>query len=226
MASICDHVQQIIVVDDGSTDQTATLAEQAGATVIRLGSNNGKGVALRAGLQQAIDSGFDFAITMDGDGQHLVADLPNFLNAAFTDRFDLVIGNRMSDTSEMPWIRREVNRWMSRKISKLAGCELPDTQCGYRLIRLSLWNQREWATTGFEIESEMLFSFVRMGGQLSFVPIATVYKEERSKIHPVRDTIRWLRWWRHNSQQHNKKNVLAADAHSKTSSQGHVRSTS
>jgi glycosyltransferase involved in cell wall biosynthesis len=186
----------VLVVDDGSTDETARLAAGAGADVLRQAENRGKGAALRKGLRAALDAGCEYAVTMDGDGQHDPADLTQFIAAADGGEVDLVIGNRMAAPRSMPWLRRQVNRWMSRRISRLAGRTLPDTQCGYRLIRLSAWQELELHTTGFEIESEMLLSFIAAGLRVEFVPVRTIYKTEQSKIHPVRDTIRWFRWWR------------------------------
>lgn len=187
---------RVLVVDDGSTDDTARLAAEAGADVLRHAENQGKGAALRKGLQAALDAGCEYAVTLDGDGQHDPAELPAFIAAAERGEADLVIGNRMADTRGMPWLRRRVNRWMSRRLSRLAGRSLPDTQCGYRLVRLSAWRELGLRTTGFEIESEMLLSFIAGGWRVEFVPIRTIYKSEQSKIHPVRDTIRWFRWWR------------------------------
>lgn len=189
------HVARVVVVDDGSTDGTGDLAEAAGAYVIRLTRNAGKGAALKAGLEHALAGGFAFVITMDGDGQHDPLDLPKFIEAALAGDVDLVIGNRMGDTVSMPPLRRWVNRWMSRRLSKRAGRELPDTQCGFRLVRLAAWRELDLRTAGFEVESEMLLAFVRARRPVRFVPVRTIYKTGHSKIHPVRDTLRWFRWW-------------------------------
>lgn len=190
-------VETVIVVDDGSTDATLATAEKSGATSVGLTDNSGKGAALVRGLREATALGFDYAVTMDGDGQHDPADLPAFLELARNGEVDLVVGNRMTDTAAMPWVRRIVNRWMSKRISRMAGRDLPDTQCGYRLVRLSAWRELSFSSTGFEIESEMLLEFARSNKHVEFVPVRTVYKSEQSKIHPVHDTIRWFRWWRH-----------------------------
>jgi glycosyltransferase involved in cell wall biosynthesis len=191
------HVGTVVVVDDGSTDGTRRESEEAGAQLIRLPGNSGKGAALITGIDRAAELGFDHVITMDGDGQHDPDDLPAFLKIASSDEADLVVGNRMSDTAAMPLVRRVVNRWMSRRISRLAGAELPDTQCGYRLSRTSAWCELSFSSSRFEIESEMLLAFVRARKRIRFIPVRTVYKSERSKIHPLHDTIRWFRWWRH-----------------------------
>jgi len=189
------HVARVIVVDDGSTDATGELAQGAGAMVIRHAHTLGKGAALNAGLARGFTEGFQFALTMDGDGQHDPADLPTFIAVAAGGEADLVIGNRMLDAPAMPWLRRQVNRWMSRRLSQRAGRELPDTQCGYRLVRLAAWRELKLRTTGFEVESEMLLAFLNAGRAIRFVPVRTLYQTGRSKIHPVRDTLRWFRWW-------------------------------
>lgn len=196
VASVRAVIPMVLVVDDGSTDRTLEVAGAAGATPLHLPANLGKGEALRSGLLRAVELRFDFAILMDGDGQHDPADLPKFVEAAEVGDADLVVGNRMNEMQAMPPVRRFVNRWMSRRISKLAGLELPDSQCGYRLLRLSAWERLEFRASRFEIESEMLIAFVTAGLRVRFVPVRTIYRDSQSKIHPVRDTIRWFRWWR------------------------------
>jgi hypothetical protein len=96
----------------------------------------------------------------------------------------------------MPWLRRQVNRWMSRRLSQKAGRDLPDTQCGFRLLRLDEWSKLALSTERFEAESEMILAFADAGLAIEFVPIEVIYKAERSKIHPLRDTWRWFRWLR------------------------------
>jgi len=96
----------------------------------------------------------------------------------------------------MPWVRRWVNRWMSRRISKAAGQEMPDSQCGFRLMNLEAWSRIPITASRFEVESEMLLKFARAGQVIRFVPIRVIYKNEKSKIHPLQDTVRWFRWWK------------------------------
>ena len=194
--SIRGILPNVIVVDDGSTDNTAVLAGKAGAEVIRHESSRGKGTALNAGWRRAVARGFKWALAMDGDGQHAPGDIPKFLAAAGQGNVDLVIGNRMADAEGMPWLRRKVNRWMSGKLSRIAGMDLPDSQCGFRLMRLDAWQTLSLKTAHFEVESEMLLEFAAQEYAVKFVPVQVIYKDERSKIHPVRDTVRWFRWWR------------------------------
>ncbi len=192
-----EFVSDVVVVDDGSTDQTGNEARAAGAEVLRHDQPQGKGAALAAGLTVAQTRGVDWVLVMDGDGQHAAGDIAKFLRAA-GGGVALVVGNRMTSASSMPWLRRQVNRWMSWRLSRLAGRDLPDTQCGFRMIRLADWVRLkpQFCTRNFEVESEMLLAFVRAGLEVEFVPIEVIYKAEQSKIHPVRDTLRWFRWLR------------------------------
>ena len=191
------HLPTVVVVDDGSTDGTAQHAVRAGAEVIQLSGNTGKGVALQAGWQWARERSFIWAFALDGDGQHATEDIPAFLACVEKTGAPLVVGNRMGHAEKMPWLRRQVNQWMSRRISNLAGTPLADSQCGFRLMQLEAWSRLPLQACHFEIESEVLLAFARAGLAIEFVPVQVIYRAERSKIHPWRDTIRWFRWWRH-----------------------------
>jgi hypothetical protein len=140
--------------------------------------------------------GFEWAVTLDGDGQHAPEDLPALLWCAKQTGALLVIGNRMDNAHAMPWLRRRVNRWMSRKLSQRAGRQLPDTQSGFRLIHLRTWAALPLKTERFEVESETLMAFLAAGQRVEFVPIRVIRSSRRSHIHPVTDSLRWLRWWR------------------------------
>jgi glycosyltransferase involved in cell wall biosynthesis len=196
VSALRQQVSFVLVVDDGSTDKTALLANAAGATVIHHERNRGKGAALRSGLSQLFKQGFEWAVTIDGDAQHAPEDLPALLRCAEQTGARLVIGNRMDNVPAIPWLRRRVNRWMSRKLSRLAGRHLPDTQCGLRLIHLETWAALPLKTERFEVESEMLMAFLAAGRRVEFVPIQVIRSCRRSRIRPVADSLRWLRWWR------------------------------
>jgi glycosyltransferase involved in cell wall biosynthesis len=195
VSAIRPQLPQVLVIDDGSTDDTAGVAARAGATVLRHATALGKGAALQTGWKWAHERGFDWALTLDGDGQHSPQDIAKLLNCAENTSAELVVGNRMQAAQNMPGLRRFVNRWMSRRISIRAGRDFPDSQCGFRLIRLDAWAILPIAAAHFEIESEVLLAFARTGRRIEFVPIQVIYKTEQSKIHPLRDTIRWFRWW-------------------------------
>ena len=190
------HLPHVFVVNDGSTDDTAAQAAGAGAEVVAGVGTPGKGAALRAGWQRAREQGFAWALCMDGDGQHAAADISAFLACAETTAASLVVGNRMNHAEQMPWLRRLVNRWMSRRLSGLAGRELPDSQCGFRLLRLDALDRVVLRADQFEIESEQLLAFLAAGERVEFVPVQVIYRTEQSKIHPFRDTVRWFRWRR------------------------------
>lgn len=190
------QLPHVIVVNDGSTDDTAAQAAGAGAEVVAGAEIPGKGAALRIGWQRARERGFAWALCLDGDGQHAAADIPAFLACAETADVSLVVGNRMNRAGEMPWLRRWVNRWMSRRLSRLAGHELPDSQCGFRLLRLAALDRVVLRADQFEIESEQLLAFLTAGERVEFVPVQVIYRTEQSKIHPWRDTLRWFRWRR------------------------------
>jgi glycosyltransferase involved in cell wall biosynthesis len=185
----------VFVVNDGSTDGTAQEATTAGATLITHNSSRGKGASLRSAFDLATRQRFRWALTMDGDGQHAPADIPKFIHAAEGSPAAMFIGNRMADPLRMPWLRRQVNQWMSSAISSFSNRPIPDSQCGFRLVNLEAWNQLRFRSDHFEIESEMILRFAHAGYRIDFVPIETRYACENSKIRPLRDTLRWFRWW-------------------------------
>jgi len=189
------HLPNILVVDDGSTDGTALKAAAAGVEVIRLGRNSGKGAALRTGWRHACRQGFSWALTMDGDGQHAPEDIPKFFARAESGGVSLVVGDRMGNSAAMPWLRRQVNQWMTRRLSRLVGVRLADSQCGFRLAHLRTLAGLPLSARRFEIESETLVAFLAAGRRVEFVPIRVIYESGRSNICPFMDTWRWLCWW-------------------------------
>lgn len=196
VTALRQSLSTVIVVDDGSTDETALNSRNAGAVIIRHKSNLGKGAALQTGLSQALNLGFEWAVMLDGDGQHDPADLSALWHCAERTGAPLVIGNRMHDAQSMPWLRRQVNRWMSKKLSQCAGFPLPDTQSGFRLVHLPTWSSLSLSTQHFEIESEMLMAFLAASHSVEFVPVRAIPCARKSRIHPIKDTLRWWKWWR------------------------------
>jgi glycosyltransferase involved in cell wall biosynthesis len=196
VTAIRARVPTVFVVNDGSSDATADQAQHAGAFLLNHSATMGKGMALRTGWGRARAAGFQWALTMDGDGQHSPDDIPAFFARADAQPVSMVVGNRMGTATGMPPVRRWVNRWMSYQLSKLTGRYLPDSQCGFRLINLADWARLPVGSAHFEIESDIIFQFALAGLAIDFVPIQVIYKTEQSKIHPWHDTVRWIKWLR------------------------------
>lgn len=188
-----EHVETVYVVDDGSTDGTAEAARAAGATVIRLETNMGKGVAIRAGVEAANSGGHDVAITIDGDGQHDPADIPRFIERQRATGAHVVLGTRMNDVGSMPVHRRWNNRLVSAVGQWLGHSVAPDFQCGYRLMLLAPLRGLGLETRGYETEAELLLRLGRAGYVIDSVPVATVYAGEASSVRPLREMLRFTR---------------------------------
>lgn len=184
----------VIVVDDASNDGTAKEAEAAGATVIRRTTNGGKGRALRDAIPAALRQGCDWVLTLDADGQHLVSEIPLFLREAERGGADLLIGNRMGSPRGMPLDRWFTNLLMSRIISRVSGQSVPDTQCGFRMIRREVLEKVRLSSDRFEVETELVIRAARAGFRIASVPVSSVYRRQLSFIRPLRDTVRFFRF--------------------------------
>ncbi len=173
----------VVVIDDGSTDDTAARAEAAGATVIRQSPNRGKGVALREGFRYALDAGADAAITLDADGQHDPAEIPRFMAVFEAGRPELIVGQR--NFRQMPPIRRLSNTIGGLIFSAAVGRSIPDNQSGYRLVGPRLMTALlESERDGFAFEVEMIARCIALDESLAWVPIRTIYAGEPSHIRP------------------------------------------
>jgi glycosyltransferase involved in cell wall biosynthesis len=177
----------VLVVDDGSADDTAAVARDAGAEVLEQRPNAGKGAALRAGFRHALDAGYDAVVTLDGDGQHDPAEIPLFVAAVAAGapggRPDLVVGRR--DFAQMPPTRRLANTIGGRAFSWAVGAHVPDNQSGYRLVGRRLMEASLASEErGFEFEVEMLATCIARGWPVAWVPIQTIYTGGPSHIRP------------------------------------------
>jgi glycosyltransferase involved in cell wall biosynthesis len=174
----------VVVIDDGSTDDTVSVAEAAGATVLRQIPNQGKGAALKEGFRWALSQpDCEALVTLDADGQHDPAEIPKFLHARAAHASDLVIGYRNFD--EMPLTRRLANNVGTLSLSWAMGQKILDNQSGYRLISRRLMQATlESDEAGFEFEVDMVVLCIRRGFRLDWVPIRTIYAGEGSHIKP------------------------------------------
>jgi glycosyltransferase involved in cell wall biosynthesis len=202
-----ERLDHVLVVDDGSTDQTAERAREAGAEVVVHPENRGKGEAIKTGLVHWFaapnqgtggpDQQIEWVVLLDSDGQHLPEEIDRFLGAAAAaTQPSFFIGNRMNDVERMPLLRRVVNRYMSNQISRVCGQEIPDTQCGYRMLDRQLAPHLRGGGHRFDYDTEVLIIASRTGYQIESVPITTVYTDQVSKIHPVRDAFRFFKLMR------------------------------
>ncbi len=182
----------VLVIDDGSTDNSGAIARENGATVIRNEVNQGKGFSLQKGFQYFVQENFDGVITMDGDGQHAISDLDRFFNSPNLARDTVINGNRMDGAQKMPFVRRWTNRFMSWLISGVCCQKVRDSQCGYRFIGADVLKNLKLTSGCYEIESEILIKSSKNGYKIFSVPVQTIYGEETSHINPVRDTIRFF----------------------------------
>jgi len=184
----------VVVVNDGSVDKTGEIAAAQGAHVITLTDRGGKGNALQKGFAYVIAQGYDALIMMDGDGQHAVEDVPRFIELFKLTNASIINGDRMGNRKDMPFVRFVTNQFMSWMISLVCRQKIADTQCGFRLVSCAVLRNIRLTSTNFEIESEILIKASRKGFKVDSVPVQTIYEDEQSKIHPVKDTIRFFKF--------------------------------
>jgi len=191
IAQTCAYLP-VLVVDDGSADDTAAVAESAGATVLRQIPNQGKGAALQMGFRWALNNGNEAVIMLDADGQHDPAEIPLFLDLYSRHHSDLIIGERQF--RQMPFPRNISNtlgRWM---FSWALGQRVNDNQSGYRLVsRRLIEAMLESQERGFEFEVEMIAICVKRGYRLDAVPIRTIYGDQGSHIRPGAHIMNYFR---------------------------------
>ncbi|MDE2028426.1 MAG: glycosyltransferase family 2 protein, partial [Candidatus Omnitrophica bacterium] len=177
-----------IVINDGSADQTRAMALEAGAVVLDTPVKSGKGNALKMGFDYVKTKGYELLVTMDGDGQHAPSDIPALEVCYKAKGADIVNGNRMANPTGMPWLRLFTNHLMSSLISLICRQHIPDTQCGFRLLKTKVLEAVHLRSSDFEIETEVLIKASKKGFKIASVGIQTIYSNEISKIQPMRDT--------------------------------------
>ncbi|MFN3134791.1 MAG: glycosyltransferase family 2 protein [Candidatus Kryptonium sp.] len=183
--------EDIVVVDDGSTDMTSAIAFDCGVNVLKHGKNYGKGRALRTGFEFAMSNNYDAVLTLDADLQHDPDEIPKFWGK-FNEGFDIVIGNRMKNLKSMPVERIFSNKITSFLISLRTGRKIPDSQCGFRLIKRSVIEKISVKSDGFSFESEFLIKALLAGFKVGFVEVKTIYNGERSHIRHFSDTFKFI----------------------------------
>ena len=180
----------VLVVDDGSRDESAQVAHRAGAEVIRHPSRRGKGAAIRTGIAAARERGATEVVTLDGDGQHSPGDLGVILDAAHARRRTIVVGGRLDepDPDALPPDRLNAIRVAGFFVNWACGVKLRDTQSGFRVYPIELFDEIRPRRGGFVFETEVLVAGVAHGWRIHEVPVASIPRvRERSRFRPLSD---------------------------------------
>lgn len=187
VAGALRYLPLVLVVDDGSQDDTTLQARQAGAHVLALPMNRGKGEAVRTGLPWLLVGPWTHILMLDADGQHDPEDIPNFL--AQTQEADLVLGNRLYDPKSIPAKRFWTNYVGTRALALMTGFPLEDSQCGFRLVRSSLLRRMELIGRRYSVDTEILVRAGRLGARFRHVPVRVIYDGQVSHFRPLMDTV-------------------------------------
>jgi len=185
-----NNTADIIVVDDGSNDDTAEKAKAFGAVVLTHPRNFGKGAALKTAFEYCLKNGYDVFVTLDADLQHPPEMINDFI-AKIESGYDLVVGNRLYNTDGMPFERKISNACSTFIVSLMSGIKVEDSQCGYRAIKRWILERATLLSRKYEIESELIVEAARMGAKIAFIKIPTIYRG-KSYFHPIVDTLRFL----------------------------------
>jgi glycosyltransferase involved in cell wall biosynthesis len=181
----------VVVIDDGSTDATAELAEKAGAFVLRNSENQGKGASLKRGFKLVQERKCDAVIVVDGDGQHDPGEVNRFLDAYERTKIPILVGNRMTDTRGMPFVRKWTNRFMCLVLNRLTKIYVADPPCGFRFYRADVLPFIMSNEKRFAFEFDVLIHAALRHIRVDSVRISTIYHEGRhSQVAPFRDA--WL----------------------------------
>ena len=172
------HVDTVLVVDDGSTDDTARIAKQAGAVVISHNKNMGKSAGIKTGFKYALANGFDYLVTIDGDGQHNPDEIPAVLGNVVNNGYDISIGTRYGDSTEMPKWRRVGKRLLDYTTSFGNGGYVTDSQSGFRAFNKKALQSITPKLNGdaFSVESEQLIKAHELGLGIVNTHITCKYK--------------------------------------------------
>lgn len=190
VAAALRYRPEVVVINDGSTDDTDRVASEAGAVVLRHAHNLGKGAALKTGFRYAVENGYTAIITLDADGQHLPSEIPKFIEARERTRAELIIGSRRHLFGGMLPRRRNANVFSAWAISKTAGVPVDDSQSGFRLYAASLLERVEIRANGFDAESEVIVRCGLAGIPIVMLPIELGFVNGISTSHyrPIADT--------------------------------------
>ncbi len=171
-------VQEVVVIDDGSTDSTAEMALAGGATVLQHIINCGPGAATQTGLSYALESGADYVITFDGDGQHDPEDIPGMLEFIQREKKDVVLGSRFLKKNTIPRIRVLANKAANTITFLLSGIGISDSQSGFKVFSRYALSQINITANGFEFCTEVIRAIANANLTYAEYPISVYYSEE------------------------------------------------
>ncbi len=186
-------LKDVIVINDGSTDNTANIIRKTDAILLEHPHNKGKGAALKTAFQYILNSDYEAVITIDADLQHNPISIPNFIKVWQEDKADIIIGNRMDNITSMPLIRCLSNRISSFFVSWRAKAKILDSQSGYRLITRRVLEKIKLEYDGYMLETELLIKAGLEGFKFASVPIETIYGDETSHIQHFKITINFIK---------------------------------
>ena len=185
------YVDEVIVVDDGSTDNTARVAELGGATVIRHAANRGKGAAIQSILAEARKRKPDILVLLDADSQHDPNEIPALIKP-ISEGFDLVIGSREAQKDKTPRYRRIGQKVLLRSTRLASKTNISDSESGFRALSPKAINNLKLKAAGFAIESEMITRAADKNLKITEVPISNIYTMDGSTLNPIRHGIEVL----------------------------------
>jgi len=179
--------QQLITVNDGSVDNTVEICRSFSTNLLDFAVNRGKGAVLKAGFKHAFRSGYKYAISIDGDLQHNPDMIPAFIQNQNETGADMVIGKRCFSPRFMPFHRILSNSLTSGIVSLRTGRKIYDSQSGYRLYNLDVFNRTNARTDKYQFETEIILLYADLGAKFSFLNIETIYNGQKSYISHFRD---------------------------------------
>lgn len=190
LLKVCQYANTVIVVDDGSGDDTSEVAKLAGVEIITLEKNGGKAKAIMIGFARAKEAKPKVTIMLDADGQHDPDEIPKLADPVLSGKADLVVGSRYltaDDSAEIPAYRKLGQKVLNEATNLSSGIKCSDSQSGYRALSRKALENLDFCSEGYDIESDMLTHFAARGLKITEVPISVTYDvPHKHKMNPVR----------------------------------------
>jgi dolichol-phosphate mannosyltransferase len=197
-----DIIDKVLVVDDGSSDDTASVAENLGATVVSLGAVRGVGYAIREGYRVAVNEGFDIAVVIAGNNKDAPEEITRLLDPICDDDFEFVMGSRYLEGGgyggDMPFYRKLATRLHPFLVSIFTGQRITESTNGYRALNTSILADKrlnldqDWLNH-YQLEVYLLMRVLKLGFRCTEVPVTKIYPPKKignTKMRPIVD------WWK------------------------------